>query len=167
MRRKTLSGLVAGLCALLLCSVQALGGTPAKSSKTSTKASGTKPKAQVASTKKKSTSSKKRSRRRASWRRRGQQQMQSDRVREIQAALIREKYLDGEPTGQWDERSKRAMMRYQTDNGWQTRTLPDSRALIKLGLGPKHASLVNTPSGPLPSGGSDESGPGAPQSPQP
>jgi hypothetical protein len=35
------------------------------------------------------------------------------------------------------------MMRFQNDNGWQTRIVPDSRALIKLGLGPKHAGLLN------------------------
>ena len=28
------------------------------------------------------------------------------------------------------------MQRYQSDNGWQTKLIPDSRAIIKLGLGP-------------------------------
>lgn len=147
-----------------MCSVQALGGTPSKSSKTGSKASGSnghKLKASGAS--KKTASANKRGRKRTSWRRRGQQQIESDRVREIQAALIREKYLEGEPTGQWDERSKQAMMRYQADNGWQTRTLPDSRALIKLGLGPKHASLVDPASGQLPGGGNAAPGTQTPQ----
>lgn len=30
------------------------------------------------------------------------------------------------------------MTRYQADHGWQTKITPDSRALIKLGLGPKY-----------------------------
>lgn len=35
------------------------------------------------------------------------------------------------------------MQRYQADQGWQSKTIPDSRALIKLGLGPNHAHLLN------------------------
>jgi len=35
------------------------------------------------------------------------------------------------------------MMRYQGANGWQTKVMPDSRALIKLGLGPDHKNLLN------------------------
>ncbi len=66
--------------------------------------------------------------------------MEADRVREIQSALIREKYLPGEPTGQWDQDSQAAMQKYQSDNGWQTKITPDSRALIKLGLGPNHTA---------------------------
>ena len=69
--------------------------------------------------------------------------MHASRVREIQAALIRAKYLDGQPDGVWGQRSKEAMQRYQQDNGWQTKIVPDSRALIKLGLGPDHANLIN------------------------
>ncbi|HET7183930.1 MAG TPA: peptidoglycan-binding domain-containing protein [Terriglobales bacterium] len=76
-------------------------------------------------------------------RKRGQQAMNPSRVREIQAALIREKYLDGQPTGIWDQRSKEAMQNFQSKNGWQTKVIPDSRALIKLGLGPDHANLIN------------------------
>lgn len=78
-----------------------------------------------------------------SWKRHGQQGMDSERVREIQSALIREHYLAGDPSGVWDQRSKEAMTRYQADNGWQSKVTPDSRALIKLGLGPDHADLIN------------------------
>jgi len=74
---------------------------------------------------------------------RGQQGIDAERAREIQEALIREKYLAGEPTGAWDAATKQAMTRFQNDHGWQTRVTPDSRALIKLGLGPKHAGLIN------------------------
>jgi hypothetical protein len=75
--------------------------------------------------------------------RRGQQKIDSTRVREIQEALIREHYLEGTPSGTWDARSQSAMQRYQADNGWQSKTVPDSRALIKLGLGPNHDHLLN------------------------
>jgi peptidoglycan hydrolase-like protein with peptidoglycan-binding domain len=69
--------------------------------------------------------------------------IQGDRAREIQTALIREGYMKGEPSGVWDQPTKDAMIRYQADHGWQTKTLPDSRALIKLGLGPNHEDAIN------------------------
>lgn len=74
---------------------------------------------------------------------RGQQAIDGGRVREIQEALIRAKYLDGEPSGVWDAETKGAMTRFQSDNGWQSRVVPDSRALIKLGLGPDHSRVMN------------------------
>jgi peptidoglycan hydrolase-like protein with peptidoglycan-binding domain len=81
--------------------------------------------------------------RRASWKRHGQQQISGDRAREIQEALIREHYLNGQPTGVWDSRTNDAMRRYQADQGWQSKVIPDSRALIKLGLGPSHENDLN------------------------
>src|SRR5437870_5630788 len=83
------------------------------------------------------------SRRRGSWKRRGQKDIDDQRCRAIQEALFREKYLDGEPTGRWDDHSKAAMQKYQQDNGWQTKVVPDSRAIIKLGLGPSNEGLIN------------------------
>jgi len=74
---------------------------------------------------------------------RGQQKIDSDRAETIQEALIREHYLSGEPTGTWNQASEDAMRRYQADNGWQSKTVPDSRALIKLGLGPSKDHLLN------------------------
>ena len=74
---------------------------------------------------------------------RGQQSIDSDRTREIQAALIREHYLQGEPSGSFDSDTKAALTKFQSDNHWQTKVLPDSRALIKLGLGPSHEGLLN------------------------
>jgi len=35
------------------------------------------------------------------------------------------------------------MQKYQADNGWQSKTTPDARALIKMGLGPDHDHLLN------------------------
>ena len=77
--------------------------------------------------------------RKGAWKRHGQQSIQADRVLAIQQALIREKYLSGEPSGAWDARTQDAMSRYQAANGWQDKVTPDSRALIKLGLGPKYS----------------------------
>lgn len=67
----------------------------------------------------------------------GQRQIEPDRAREIQEALIREHYLTPPASGQWDSTTETAMQKFQSDHGWQTRLTPDSRALIKLGLGPK------------------------------
>lgn len=74
---------------------------------------------------------------------RGQQGITSERTLEIQNALIREHYLDGEASGVWDQRTKDALVKYQLANGWQTKIIPDSRALIKLGLGPSKDGLLN------------------------
>jgi len=74
---------------------------------------------------------------------RGQQKIDSQRAQQIQAALIREHYLSGKPSGVWDHATQTAMQKYQANNGWQTKTTPDSRALIKLGLGPDHEHLLN------------------------
>lgn len=62
---------------------------------------------------------------------------------QIQQALIREHYLNGKPSGIWDNATQAAMQKYQADNGWQNKTVPDSRALIKLGLGPDTEHLLN------------------------
>jgi len=76
-------------------------------------------------------------------RRRGQQKIDSQRALQIQHALIREHYLSGKPSGVWDNATQAAMQKYQADNGWQSKTTPDSRALIKLGLGPDQEHLLN------------------------
>jgi hypothetical protein len=91
------------------------------------------------------TASKRRKSRRvsASWRTRGQQKIDADRATEIQQALIRERYLSGMPSGVWDDATEKAMQRYQGDNGWQNKSTPDARALIKLGLGPDRQHLLN------------------------
>ncbi|MHB1958944.1 MAG: peptidoglycan-binding domain-containing protein [Acidobacteriaceae bacterium] len=98
------------------------------------------------------------SRRRRSRHRRatvtGQRVIDSQRATEIQQALIQAHYLNGSPTGQWDADTQAAMVKYQTDNGWQSKITPDSRALIKLGLGPKQDAGEYAP---RPSGSSEVS----------
>ena len=78
---------------------------------------------------------------------RGQQAIQPERVTEIQQALIREHYLDGDANGQWDTATQSAMQKYQADQGWQTKLRPDSRALKKLGLGPDYSNAINAKNG--------------------
>jgi hypothetical protein len=73
----------------------------------------------------------------------GQQSIDPARVTEIQQALIREHYLSGEATGRWDADTAAAMQKYQADQGWQTKLMPDSRAIKKLGLGPDYSNAIN------------------------
>ena len=74
---------------------------------------------------------------------RGQQAIDPARATEIQQALIREHYMDGEATGKWDTNTVAAMQKYQAAHGWQTKLTPDSRALKKLGLGPDYSNAIN------------------------
>ena len=73
---------------------------------------------------------------------RGQQKMDAQRVQAIQDALVREHYLS-KATGKWDASTQQALQKFQADNGWQSKVVPDSRALIKLGLGPSNDHLLN------------------------
>jgi Putative peptidoglycan binding domain len=73
---------------------------------------------------------------RARYEERAPVEMPAARAAQIQSALIKQGYLSGEPTGTWDAQTVAAMQKLQGDNGWQTKITPDSRALIKLGLGP-------------------------------
>ncbi len=65
----------------------------------------------------------------------GQRSIDDTRATQIQTALVKSGYLS-DPSGHWDSSTSAAMQKYQADNGWQTKLVPDSRAIIKLGLGP-------------------------------
>ncbi len=62
--------------------------------------------------------------------------IQPERVKEIQQKLIDVGYLQQEPTGKWDDATRDAMLRYQTDHGFPATGLPEAKSLMKLGLGP-------------------------------
>jgi len=61
--------------------------------------------------------------------------LEPERVDEIQRALIREGFLQGDPTGQWDAHTRDAMLRFQTMHGFPATGLPEAKSLMKLGLG--------------------------------
>jgi len=78
----------------------------------------------------------------------------TDRVTAIQQKLAEAGYLKEEPNGQWDDQTREAMRRYQTDNGFPATGLPEAKSLMKLGLGPHplppeldraHTTAANTP----------------------
>ena len=128
-----------GFCSLLCLAVHGLA-----IAETKTPTSPTKP-AQASATqaKKSKHRSSARSRAKKGSKKRGQAAIDSGRARQIQTALIREHYMQGQPSGTWDAATQAAMQRYQAAQGWQTKQIPDSRALIKLGLGPSHDHLLN------------------------
>jgi len=143
------------VCALTLSCALVAAASPSEDSAT-TASTSTKKTASTSSHKSHSSSSSnsagvknsssktsgKRSRRKSS-RLRGQQKIDSSRAQAIQEALIREHYLTGDASGTWNQASEDAMRRYQADHGWQSKTVPDSRALISLGLGPSKDHLLN------------------------
>ena len=110
--------LLSAACALLLVCALAQADTSKKASTSTGKSA-------IASTKKATRKGKKS--RKSSWRR-GQQKIDPKRAK---------------PSGVWDQTSQKAMERFQAENGWQSKTVPDARALIKLGLGPDHEHLLN------------------------
>ena len=75
-------------------------------------------------------------------RRRGQQRPSAERIREIQRALIRAGYLEGEPTSRWDAKTRAAMRRLQKESGLPVTGKLDARSLVKLGLGPETAGVA-------------------------
>jgi hypothetical protein len=77
----------------------------------------------------------------------GQRSIDDSRATEIQNALVKSGYMS-EPSGHWDSATQSAMQKFQSDNGWQTKIMPDSRAIIKLGLGPSQTSNIETASAP-------------------
>ena len=148
---------VLGLMVVLMCSFAFPETSPTSPSKsTSTDKSSAKAKSTTSGTAIKSksthsrTASSRTSSRSTSLRKgkrskkvRGQQKIDGERTHQIQEALIRQHYMTGEATGKWDAATEDALRRFQAANGWQNKTVPDSRALIKLGLGPNHDHLLN------------------------
>ena len=76
----------------------------------------------------------------------GQRAIDDTRATQIQTSLIKSGYLSGEASGHWDSQTEAAMQKFQQDNGWQTKLIPDSRAIIKLGLGPNQNSELSSSS---------------------
>jgi peptidoglycan hydrolase-like protein with peptidoglycan-binding domain len=58
-----------------------------------------------------------------------------DRISEIQTALARGGYYDGDPTGKWDPRTMSALQNFQSANSLDPNGKIDALSLQKLGLG--------------------------------
>jgi len=65
---------------------------------------------------------------------RGQREIESSRVTEIQNALAAAGFYKEQPSGTWDLSTSQAMSAYQESNGFKVTGKPDALSLKKLGL---------------------------------
>ncbi len=65
----------------------------------------------------------------------------ADRVTEIQSALARGGYYQGDPNGKWDSNTVAAMQKFQSANGLNSSGKIDATTLQKLGLGSSTAGV--------------------------
>lgn len=63
------------------------------------------------------------------------------RISEIQSALARNGYYQGEPNGKWDSSSVGAMQKFQSSNGLEASGKLNALSLQKLGLGSSIAGV--------------------------
>jgi peptidoglycan hydrolase-like protein with peptidoglycan-binding domain len=59
----------------------------------------------------------------------------ADRITEIQSALARDGYYQGQPNGKWDSNTIAALQKFQSDKGIEANGKLDAPTLQKLGLG--------------------------------
>ncbi len=124
------------LLVVALAIVSLAWGLQAPTKRSASKSGSKRPAGKKSASKK--SSSKKKSSAKSNVRR--QTEPDIERSREIQEALARQGYLTSKPTGKWDAATSDAFSRYQRDQGLPVTGKPDSRALIKLGLGgPNHS----------------------------
>jgi peptidoglycan hydrolase-like protein with peptidoglycan-binding domain len=65
----------------------------------------------------------------------------ASRISEIQTALSRGGYFEGEPNGKWDSTTIAAMQKFQSANGLNSSGKIDATTLQKLGLGSSTAGV--------------------------
>ena len=95
----------------------------------------TSPKSSATSTKKKKT------KHHSSKREPTQKAPTPDRISEIQSALARGGYYQGQPNGKWDSNTVAALQKFQSDNGMNASGKLDALSLQKLGLGSSTAGV--------------------------
>ncbi len=71
-----------------------------------------------------------------------------DRISEIQSALARNGYYQGDPNGKWDANTVSALEKFQSANNLNASGKLDATSLQKLGLGSSTAGL-NPPTPPI------------------
>jgi len=70
----------------------------------------------------------------------------SNRLRDVQVALIEKGYLQGDVNGIWNAQCVDALKRFEGDQKVKVDGKIDSKMLIALGLGPKYDTDLNAPS---------------------
>jgi Putative peptidoglycan binding domain len=99
------------------------------------------------------TPKKKAKKKHASKRELGQKAPTPDRISEIQSALAKGGYYQGDPNGKWDGDTVAALQKFQSSHGIDASGKLDAPTLQKLGLGSDIAG-VSAPRVPQPSGSS-------------
>jgi peptidoglycan hydrolase-like protein with peptidoglycan-binding domain len=87
------------------------------------------------------STTKKKSKKRRSRREPTQKAPTPQRISEIQSALVRGGYYQGEPNGKWDLNTVSAMQRFQSGNGLEPSGKINALSLQKLGLGSEIAGV--------------------------
>ena len=100
------------------------------------------------STKKKTSSKKRHSSARQSF----QKAPTPARISEIQSALARNGFYDGNPSGKWDSNTVSAMQKFQSANGLEANGKINALSLQKLGLGSSIAGVSAPKPVPPPAG---------------
>jgi len=113
-----------------------------------------------------STHAKKKSKKRRSRREPSQKAPTPERISEIQSALARNGYYQGEPNGKWDANTIGAMQKFQSNNGLEATGKINALSLQKLGLGSEIAG-VSAPKPPAPAATPTPAPPPASQQPSP
>ena len=91
----------------------------------------------------------------------------ADRISEIQSALSRGGYYQGDPNGRWDASTISAMRKFQSASGLDPTGKLDALSLQKLGLGSDIAGVSAPKPVPPPGGATPTSGAPAPATVQP
>jgi hypothetical protein len=95
------------------------------------------------------STAKRKSKKRRSRREPTQKAPTPQRISEIQSALARGGYYEGEPNGKWDLNTVSAMQKFQSGNGLEPSGKINALSLQKLGLGSEIAG-VSAPKPPAP-----------------
>ena len=155
--------------AFFLAAFLALGSVPASAGPAPAPAGRPSPQAATSSSASSTAKKKASKKHKKSSRMSSQKAPTPDRITEIQSALARGGYYQGDPNGKWDSNTVAAMQKFQSSNGLEANGKLDALSLQKLGLGsdiagvsaPKQpakpsgtASLMPSPSTPSPNGSS-------------
>jgi peptidoglycan hydrolase-like protein with peptidoglycan-binding domain len=87
------------------------------------------------------------------------------RISEIQSALARDGYYQGQPNGKWDSNTVAAMQKFQSGNGLEASGKLNALSLQKLGLGSSVAG-VSAPKPVQPAGSKPAATSPSPSAPQ-
>jgi hypothetical protein len=144
-RKRTISAssvtrsLFIAACLILICLVAPPAWSSSPSGSGFPAAASRSPQSSTASSS--SSSKKKKSKRKSAKREPKQTAPDSDRITQIQTALSRGGYYQGDASGKWDADTVAALQKFQSSNGLDATGKLDALSLQKLGLGSEIAGV--------------------------